>query len=106
MFGVESEAVAVRDAERNLRDLPQARFARGRVENALDHFDIERADLVVVDPPRAGLGRDVVDRLVTLAGQPDRLRLLRPGHPRPRPRLVRASRATASRTCAPSTHSR
>ncbi|GAA0831744.1 class I SAM-dependent RNA methyltransferase [Streptosporangium amethystogenes subsp. fukuiense] len=66
VFGVESESVAVRDAERNLRDLPQARFARGRVENALDRFGIERADLVVVDPPRAGLGRDVVDRVTTL----------------------------------------
>ncbi|MEV4094821.1 class I SAM-dependent RNA methyltransferase [Streptosporangium saharense] len=66
VFGVESESVAVRDAERNLRDLPQARFARGRVENALDRFGIERADLVVVDPPRAGLGRDVVERLTAL----------------------------------------
>lgn len=66
VFGVESEASAVRDARRNLADLPQARVERGRVEDALDRFQIERADLVVVDPPRAGLGREVVERISAL----------------------------------------
>ncbi|MFF0308264.1 class I SAM-dependent RNA methyltransferase [Streptosporangium sp. NPDC004379] len=66
VFGVESDAAAVRDAQRNLRDLSQARFARGRVEDALDRFGIESADVVVVDPPRAGLGRDVVRRVAGL----------------------------------------
>ncbi|MEU8357597.1 class I SAM-dependent RNA methyltransferase [Nonomuraea sp. NPDC048882] len=66
VFGLESEAAAVRDARANLRDLPQAKIERGRVEEALDRFQIERADLVVVDPPRAGLGRDVVDRIASL----------------------------------------
>ncbi|MGI5272975.1 class I SAM-dependent RNA methyltransferase [Nonomuraea sp. CA-218870] len=66
VFGLESDAAAVRDARANLRDLPQARVERGRVEDALDRYAIERADLVVVDPPRAGLGRDVVDRIAAL----------------------------------------
>lgn len=66
VFGLESEAAAVRDARANLRDLPQARVERGRVEEALDRFQIERADLVVVDPPRAGLGREVVNRIASL----------------------------------------
>ncbi|MEV4169651.1 class I SAM-dependent RNA methyltransferase [Nonomuraea sp. NPDC049709] len=66
VFGLESEAAAVRDARANLRDLPQARVERGRVEEALDRFQIERADIVVVDPPRAGLGREVVDRIASL----------------------------------------
>ncbi|MEV0593574.1 class I SAM-dependent RNA methyltransferase [Nonomuraea cavernae] len=66
VFGLESDAAAVRDARANLRDLPQARVERGRVEEALDRFQIERADLVVVDPPRTGLGRDVVDRVASL----------------------------------------
>jgi tRNA/tmRNA/rRNA uracil-C5-methylase (TrmA/RlmC/RlmD family) len=66
VFGLESEASAVRDARANLRDLPQARVERGRVEEALDRFQIERADLVVVDPPRSGLGREVVERIAGL----------------------------------------
>ncbi|NUW42814.1 class I SAM-dependent RNA methyltransferase [Nonomuraea rhodomycinica] len=66
VFGLESEEAAVRDARANLRDLPQARIERGRVEEALDRFQIERADVVVVDPPRAGLGREVVDRVASL----------------------------------------
>ncbi|MBO3748097.1 class I SAM-dependent RNA methyltransferase [Streptosporangiaceae bacterium NEAU-GS5] len=66
VLGVESDAPAVQDARRNLRDLPQGRIERGRVEEALDRFEIERADLVVADPPRAGLGRAVVDRIAAL----------------------------------------
>jgi tRNA/tmRNA/rRNA uracil-C5-methylase (TrmA/RlmC/RlmD family) len=66
VLGVESEGDAVQDARRNLADLPQAEIERGRVENALEKFGIERADLVVVDPPRAGLGRDVVNRIASL----------------------------------------
>ncbi|NUR91740.1 MAG: class I SAM-dependent RNA methyltransferase [Nonomuraea sp.] len=71
VFGLESEASAVRDARANLRDLPQARVERGRVEEALDRFQIERADVVVVDPPRSGLGRDVVERIAGL--EPSRI---------------------------------
>ncbi|GAB2929809.1 class I SAM-dependent RNA methyltransferase [Nonomuraea fastidiosa] len=71
VFGLESEAAAVRDARANLRDLPQARVERGRVEEALDRFQIERADVVVVDPPRAGLGREVVERVSAL--EPSRI---------------------------------
>ncbi|WP_285775822.1 class I SAM-dependent RNA methyltransferase [Microtetraspora sp. NBRC 13810] len=66
VLGVESEAATVEDARRNLRDLPWAEVERGRVENALDRHGIERADLVVVDPPRSGLGREVVDRVARL----------------------------------------
>ncbi|GAA4071117.1 class I SAM-dependent RNA methyltransferase [Nonomuraea soli] len=66
VLGIETDATAVRDARRNLRDLPQAQVERGRVEEALDRFEIERADLVVVDPPRSGLGREVVDRIAGL----------------------------------------
>jgi SAM-dependent methyltransferases related to tRNA (uracil-5-)-methyltransferase len=66
VLGVESDRDAVRNARRNLRDLPQARVERGRVEAALDAAGVERADIVVADPPRTGLGRAVVDRVAAL----------------------------------------
>lgn len=66
VLGVEVDRDAVRNARRNLRDLPQARVERGRIEPALDAAGVERADIVVVDPPRAGLGRSVVDRIAAL----------------------------------------
>ncbi|KAA9381036.1 class I SAM-dependent RNA methyltransferase [Microbispora cellulosiformans] len=66
VLGVESDPQAVQDARINLRDLPQAQVERGKVEEALDRLGIERADLVVADPPRAGLGRPVVDRVAHL----------------------------------------
>ncbi|WP_438672085.1 class I SAM-dependent RNA methyltransferase [Spongiactinospora gelatinilytica] len=55
--GVESDAAAVRDARRNLRDLPQVRIERATVDDAL--AGLEAADLVVADPPRTGLGQGV-----------------------------------------------
>ncbi|GII76421.1 putative RNA methyltransferase [Sphaerisporangium rufum] len=66
VLGVESDARAVQDARRNLRDLPQARVERGRVEDTLDRLGVERADVVVADPPRTGLGREVVARVAGL----------------------------------------
>ncbi|MFC4586925.1 class I SAM-dependent RNA methyltransferase [Sphaerisporangium corydalis] len=66
VLGIESEARAVQDARHNLRDLPQARVERGRVEDALDRLGVERADVVVADPPRTGLGREVVNRIAGL----------------------------------------
>jgi tRNA/tmRNA/rRNA uracil-C5-methylase (TrmA/RlmC/RlmD family) len=64
VLGIESDPQAVQDARRNLRDLPQAGVERGKVEEALD--SLESADIVVVDPPRAGLGRPVVERIAAL----------------------------------------
>jgi tRNA/tmRNA/rRNA uracil-C5-methylase (TrmA/RlmC/RlmD family) len=66
VLGVESDRDAVRNARRNLRDLPQASVERGRIEPALDAAGVERADIVVADPPRTGLGRGVVDRVAGL----------------------------------------
>lgn len=70
VLSVESDGRAVRDARRNLHDHPQVRIERGRTETVLDHLrvcgQLDRADVVVLDPPRSGAGRAVVDQLVGL----------------------------------------
>ena len=55
---VEQNPAAVRDARANLAGRP-VRFAIGAVEQ----WTPERADVVIADPARTGLGRTVVDRI-------------------------------------------
>jgi tRNA/tmRNA/rRNA uracil-C5-methylase (TrmA/RlmC/RlmD family) len=76
VIGIESDGQAVRDARFNLRDLPHVSVERGEVEAVLDQIKLghgrstlNRADLVVLDPPRTGAGRDVVKRVAELAGR-------------------------------------
>jgi tRNA/tmRNA/rRNA uracil-C5-methylase (TrmA/RlmC/RlmD family) len=76
VVGIESDAQAVRDARCNLRDRPHVSVERGEVENVIDEIQFGRgrstlnnADLVVLDPPRTGAGRDVVKRVAELAGR-------------------------------------
>ncbi|MBW8482221.1 class I SAM-dependent RNA methyltransferase [Actinomadura parmotrematis] len=94
VVGVESDGQAVRDAKFNLRDLPHVAIERGPVEEVIKDLEFGRADapgsgrsqnkrgtghrggarvrgadIVVLDPPRAGAGRAVVDRIAHLAGR-------------------------------------
>ena len=73
VVGVESDAQAVRDARFNLRDMPHVSVERGEAEEVLDQLTsggrVERADLIVLDPPRTGAGRAIVDRIAKLAGR-------------------------------------
>ena len=64
---VESDEVAAADATRNLADLPQTESRIDRVEHALAHGVLpDGADIVVLDPPRAGAKREVVEGIVRL----------------------------------------
>jgi tRNA/tmRNA/rRNA uracil-C5-methylase (TrmA/RlmC/RlmD family) len=75
---IETARTAVADAETNLADLPQVRCVMGQVERELAPADPEvatdeddRPDVVVLDPPRKGAGRAVVD---AIAGrEPERI---------------------------------
>jgi tRNA/tmRNA/rRNA uracil-C5-methylase (TrmA/RlmC/RlmD family) len=80
--GVEADHTAIRDARHNLRPWPWARVHRGDVAEVLRRGQeapqggggvppgtgqgvLPRARLVVADPPRAGLAREVIDYLGT-----------------------------------------
>ena len=67
VLAVESDEVAVGDTARNLADLPQVEAVADRVDRALRSGAVgERADVVVLDPPRTGARRDVVEGIVRL----------------------------------------
>ncbi|MGZ4495682.1 MAG: class I SAM-dependent RNA methyltransferase [Nocardioides sp.] len=68
VVAVESDATAVEDAVANLADLPQVDPLEDRVDRALRRGSLgERADLVVLDPPRTGAKQAVVEGIVALA---------------------------------------
>ncbi|WP_173101143.1 class I SAM-dependent RNA methyltransferase [Actinomadura verrucosospora] len=92
VVGVESDGQAVRDARFNLRDLDNVAIERGPVEEVIADLEfgrasggsrtqnkrggghhrgerVRRADVVVLDPPRTGAGRAVVEQVTRLAGR-------------------------------------
>jgi tRNA/tmRNA/rRNA uracil-C5-methylase (TrmA/RlmC/RlmD family) len=58
--GVESDAPAVKNAKQNLSDCPWITFMKADVAQAVSAGDLPPARLVIADPPRAGLAREVV----------------------------------------------
>ncbi|MFI5586782.1 class I SAM-dependent RNA methyltransferase [Amycolatopsis sp. NPDC051758] len=70
VLAIESGRRAVADGEKNLADLPQVSWQAGRVEDVLASAP-KPVDVVVLDPPRKGAGKAVVESIV--AGQPDRI---------------------------------
>jgi tRNA/tmRNA/rRNA uracil-C5-methylase (TrmA/RlmC/RlmD family) len=68
VVAVEGDARAVRDARRNLHDRPQVELHGGDVAGALaSGVAGAGVDAVVLDPPRVGAGRDVVQAVAGLA---------------------------------------
>jgi tRNA/tmRNA/rRNA uracil-C5-methylase (TrmA/RlmC/RlmD family) len=74
VVGVEADAIAVRDARHNLRSWPWARVHKGdvsavlrrggsRVRSGAEGAALPPARLVVADPPRSGLAREVIGYL-------------------------------------------
>lgn len=66
---VEGDARAVRDLRRNVHDRPQVRLHHGGVLDVLRSGAVGPADVVVLDPPRVGAGRAVVDGVVALGAE-------------------------------------
>ena len=62
--GIESDAAAVKNARQNLSDCPQATVTRADVAQAAVAGDLPLARLVIADPPRAGLARELVAYLI------------------------------------------
>src|SRR5579859_3177310 len=67
VIGIEEARSAVRDANYNGRDVPNARFVQARTEVVLPSMELDqRVDGVVLDPARVGCHPDVLDALLSL----------------------------------------
>ena len=71
LVAVEGDARAIRDARRNAHDRPQVELHEGDVVDVLTGRRggapaVAAADVVVLDPPRTGAGRKVVDAVAAL----------------------------------------
>ena len=62
---VEGSSSATRDAAVNFDGISNVHIHTGDVVRALKKF--KRADVVILDPPRTGAGKDVIESLATLA---------------------------------------
>ncbi|HXS65577.1 MAG TPA: methyltransferase domain-containing protein [Streptosporangiaceae bacterium] len=63
VIGVEQDQAAVRDARHNLRPTPWARVHRGDAAEVMGRIGLSGASIAVLDPPRAGVGRELIDAL-------------------------------------------
>jgi len=63
VLAIEESDSAIRDARANLVDAPNVEIMTGKVEEMLPNLS-ERLDGLVIDPPRAGCQRPVLDALI------------------------------------------
>ena len=104
VVGIEYVPEAIEDAKVNsaLNGIDNTLFYAGDMKDILTNDFIAehgRPDVIITDPPRAGMHNDVID--VILAAEAHRLRELQPGHAGTRPpaarRQVQGDRRTAGR---------
>ncbi|MFJ9033914.1 class I SAM-dependent RNA methyltransferase [Streptomyces sp. NPDC102274] len=69
VLGIESGKRAVEDARHNLQDMPRVRIEQGKVDQVLPRTRITETDLIVLDPPRAGAGKQTVKHLSGLGAR-------------------------------------
>ncbi|OKJ61973.1 RNA methyltransferase [Streptomyces sp. CB02009] len=69
VLGIESGKRAVEDARHNLAGFPRVRVEQGKVEAVLPRTGITEVDLIVLDPPRAGAGKQTVHHLAGLGAR-------------------------------------
>ncbi|GGW51024.1 class I SAM-dependent RNA methyltransferase [Streptomyces xantholiticus] len=69
VLGIESGKRAVEDARHNLQHFDRVRIEQGKVESVLPRTGIEEVDLIVLDPPRAGAGKQTVKHLASLGAR-------------------------------------
>lgn len=69
VVGIESGKRAVEDARHNLAAFDRVRIEQGKVEATLPRTGITEVDLIVLDPPRAGAGKQTVKHLVGLGAR-------------------------------------
>ncbi|MFF8839264.1 class I SAM-dependent RNA methyltransferase [Streptomyces sp. NPDC015130] len=69
VLGIESGKRAVEDARHNLAGFPRVRIEQGKVESVLPRTGITDVDLIVLDPPRAGAGKQTVTHLASLGAR-------------------------------------
>jgi 23S rRNA (uracil1939-C5)-methyltransferase len=65
VIGIEIAESAVADAEKNCRDnrVANCRFIQGDIRHSLSRIS-DRPDLLIIDPPRAGMHKDVVKQVL------------------------------------------
>ncbi|MEU0085883.1 class I SAM-dependent RNA methyltransferase [Streptomyces sp. NPDC006274] len=69
VLGIESGKRAVEDARHNLQGFDRVRIEQGKVDSVLPRTGIEDVDLIVLDPPRAGAGKQTVKHLASLGAR-------------------------------------
>ncbi|MER7174358.1 class I SAM-dependent RNA methyltransferase [Streptomyces mesophilus] len=69
VLGIESGKRAVEDARHNLSGFDRVRIEQGKVESVLPRTGIDEVDLIVLDPPRAGAGKQTVRHLSGLGAR-------------------------------------